>query len=29
MELIKEMKTFGFELFLEEPIVHCKAFADN
>ena len=26
MGLIKEMKTFGFEIFLEEPIMHCKAF---
>ena len=29
MVLIKEMKTFGFEIFLEERIVHCKAFDDN
>ena len=29
MVLIKEMKTFGFEIFLEEWIVHCKVFGDN
>ena len=29
MGLMKEMKTLGFEVFLEEPIVHCKAFEDN
>ena len=25
----KKMKTFGFEAFLNKPIVHCKAFEDN
>ena len=29
MGLIKEVKTFGFEVFSEEPIVHCKDFEDN
>ena len=29
MGLIKEVKTFGFEVFSEEPIVHCKEFEDN
>ena len=24
-----EMKSFSFEIFLEEPTVHCKAFKDN
>ena len=29
MVLIKEIKTFGFEVFWEEPIVHCKEFEDK
>ena len=29
MGIIKEMKTFSFGVFLEEPIVHCKEFQDN
>ena len=29
MGLIKEMKTFGFEVFSDKPIVHIKAFEDN
>ena len=26
MVLVKEMKKIGFEVFLEEPILHCKGF---
>ena len=29
MVLIKEMKTFVFEVFSEEPIMYCKGFEDN
>ena len=29
MGLIKELKTFRFEVFLEELTMHCKAFEDN
>ena len=29
MGLMKEMKMFGFEIFSQEPIVHCKEFEDN
>ena len=29
MGLIKEMKKIGFEVFLEEPVVHYEAFEGN
>ena len=29
MGLIKKIMNFGFEVFLEEPIVHYKAFEDK